>query len=276
MSVKIVIDSTTDIKNDLIGKFTVVPMPLAFGDQQYLDGLTITKQEFYEKLGGDVLPTTSQATPADWDDKFKPIVDNGDTVLCITLSSTLSGSYQSATIAATEYPDKVFVVNGYNVAIGSGVLVEYALKLVEQGFDAETIAEHIEKVKDKVKIVAVVDTLEYLKKGGRISKTVAFAGGLLNIKPVIGVIDGEVKMLNKARGLKQANKLLLEESAKLGEIDFDKPVLFGYTGTSDSAVLDFINETKEHWNGNTEYAQIGSSIGTHVGPGAVAVAFFVK
>ena len=133
--------------------------------------------------------------------------------------------------------------------------------------------------KQKLVVVALVDTLEYLKKGGRVSKAVAFAGGVLNIKPVLSVIDGEINMLGKARGSKMGNNLLVEEIKKSGGIDFTKPVLLGFTGISDALLLKYIEDSKHIWEGNLSeirYVTIGSVIGTHAGPGAIAVSFFKK
>ena len=133
------------------------------------------------------------------------------------------------------------------------------------------------KKKKNIVIVALVDTLEYLKKGGRISKTVAFAGTVLNIKPVLSIVDGEILMLGKARGSKQGNNLLVQEIEKAGGVDFTKPILLGYTGISDALLLKYIEDSKYIWeNGveNIRYTTIGSVIGTHAGPGAIAVAFF--
>ena len=135
----------------------------------------------------------------------------------------------------------------------------------------------LEAEKEKIVIVALLDTLEYLKKGGRISKTVAFAGTVLNIKPVVSVIDGEIGMLGKARGSKMGNNLLVQEIEKAGGVDFTKPVLLGYSGLSDNLLLKYIEDSKHIWeNGLKEirYTTIGSVIGTHAGPGAIAVAFF--
>ena len=141
------------------------------------------------------------------------------------------------------------------------------------------IAEKLEEEKQKIVIVALVDTLEYLKRGGRISKTVAFAGALLNIKPVLSVIDGEVSILGKARGSKMGNNLLVQEIEKAGGVDFSKPVLLGYTGLSDALLVKYIEDSRHIWSQGLEtvrYTTIGSVIGTHAGPGAVAVAFFKK
>lgn len=278
MSVRIIVDSTTDLPEQTVRRVTVVPLTIHFGEQQYVSGVDIDARKFYEMLvEGDVLPTTSQPTPYAFTQVFQEAVDAGDTVVCITVSSKLSGTYQSACIAAADFPGKVFVVDSLTVAIGGGILTEYALSLTDKGMDAEEIAWKLMQKREKVRLLALLDTLEYLKKGGRISSAVAFAGGLLNIKPVIAVADGEVKMLGKARGSKQGNNLLVQEIDKAGGVDFEKPLLLGYTGLSDALLQKYIVDSAALWKGKVEQLPVsivGSVVGTHAGPGAVAVAFF--
>lgn len=278
MATRIIIDSTADINESLNGKFTVVPLSVHFGDEEYIDGVTINHKQFYEKLiESDVLPTTSQVTPAAFSDVFKEVVESGDDAVVLTISSKLSGTYQSAVIAAQDFGDKIQVVDSLTVTIGLGVLAEYALKLRDDGMNAKEIAKIITEQREKVLVIALLDTLEYLQKGGRISKTVAFAGGLLSIKPVICVKDGVVGMLGKARGSKQGNNLLVKEIEAAGGVDFTKPVMLGFTGLSDHLLLKYKEDSSYLWEGNVEnlsYTTIGSVVGTHVGTGAVAVAFF--
>ena len=277
MKTRIIVDSTADLMPEYKERVHIVPLTVHFGDEEYIDGVTIDHKTFYEKLiESDVLPSTSQATPDAFMQEFEKAKEAGEAVVVITISSKLSGTYQSAMIAATEY-DNVFVVDSGTAAMGSGILTELALKLVDEGLDAKSIAARLEEEKQKIVIVALVDTLEYLKKGGRVSKTVAFAGTVLNIKPVLSVIDGEINMLGKARGSKMGNNLLVQEIEKAGGVDFSKPVLLGYTGISDALLLKYIEDSRHIWDGNLDkvrYTTIGSVIGTHAGPGAVAVAFF--
>lgn len=279
MSVKIIVDSTSDLIESVKEQVEVVPLTVRFGEEEFIDGVTIDHKMFYEKLiESDVIPTTSQATPSSFVPYFDKVNQSGDSAVVITLSSKLSGTYQSAVIAAEDY-ENIFVVDSASVAIGSGILVELAVKMANDGFTAEEIVEKLEKEKNNVIIVAMLDTLEYLKKGGRISAAVAFAGGVLNIKPVVCVDKGEIKMLGKARGSKQGNNLLVQEIEKAGGVDFGKPVLLGYTGLSDALLKKYVEDSKELWShakAELNCAVIGSTIGTHVGPGAVAVAFFKK
>ena len=276
--VNIIGDSTADITEDVKERLTVVPLTLRFGDEEYIEGVTIQKKEFYQKLiESDVLPKTSQAVPADFSDIFEKIAAAGESAVVITLSSKLSGTWQSAMIAAREYEDSVYVVDSRNVAIGTAILAKLALRLVDEGMGAREIAERLEKEREKICLIAMLDTLEYLKKGGRISAAAAFAGGVLSIKPVVCIRDGEIVILGKARGSKQGNNLLVSEIRKTGGIDFTKPILLGYTGLDDTLLQKYIEDSKALWEegiSSLETTMIGSVIGTHAGPGAVAVAFF--
>lgn len=280
MSLKIVLDSTSDLVPELLGKFEIVPLTVNFGEEEFIDGVTITREEFYAKLiESDVIPTTSQASPEAFERVFKKLVENGDEVLCITVASKLSGTYQSACIAAEEFPGKVRVIDSKSVAIGSAILAEFALSLLEKGLSAEEIEKELIKKREDIIIVALIDTLEYLKKGGRLSKTAAFAGSLLNIKPVVSVEDGEINVLGKARGSKQGSNFLIKEIEKAGGVDFSMPLLLGYTGHDPYMLEKYKEDSRFIWEGKVENLRetcIGSVIGTHVGPGAIAVAFFRK
>ncbi|MBQ8524324.1 MAG: DegV family protein [Clostridia bacterium] len=279
MKTRIIADSTSDLMPNIKEKVEIVPLTVHFGNEEYIDGVTIDHKTFYEKLvESDVLPTTSQATPAAFDRVFEQVNADGDEAVVITISSKLSGTCQSAMIAAKEY-DNIYVIDSGTGAVGGGILIEYALRLVDEGYKAKDIAEILDREKERIVIVALVDTLEYLKRGGRVSKTVAFAGTVLNIKPVLSVVDGEVSILGKARGSKQGNNLLVEQIEKAGGVDFSMPVLLGYTGLSDALLKKYVEDSRFLWEEGLKeirYTSIGSVIGTHAGPGAVAVAFFKK
>lgn len=279
MNVRIIVDSSTDVAEAYLNRIQVVPLTLRFGEEEYYDGVTIHKEEFYRRLvESDELPTTSQATPASFDQVFREVAANGDSAVVICLSSKLSGTYQSACIAAESY-DNIYVVDSQSVAIGTGVLAQYAVDCADAGISAREIAQKLEKKKADVTVIALLDTLEYLKKGGRISKTVAFAGGVLNIKPVVTVQDGVVALIGKARGSRNGNNLLVEKINQSGGVDFSLPVLLGYTGLN-SALLDkYVEDSRGLWAEELDAIPktlLCSIIGTHVGPGAVAVAFFRK
>lgn len=278
MTIRIITDSTADLLADTIQKVKVVPLTLRFGKEEYIDKVSIDNNTFYNKLiESDILPTTSQATPNDFDKVFKTIKPS-DKAICITLSSKLSGTYQSAKIAALEY-DNIYVLDSNNVTVGTSILIELALNYIEEGLDFDSIIAKLEEEKKKIVLVALVDTLEYLRKGGRISSATSTLGTMFNIKPVIAIEDGEIKILGKARGSKQGNNYLIQEINKNGGVDFLKPVLLGYTGTNDDMLRKYIEDSKHIWQEGlkeVKYTSVGSVIGTHAGPGAIAVAFFKK
>ena len=277
MNTRIIVDSTANLTPAFQSRVHTVPLTLRFGEEEYIDGVTIDHKTFYEKLiESDVLPTTSQATPDNFMTEFQKAKDAGEAAVVITLSSTFSGTYQSAMIAAAEY-ENIYVVDSGSAAMGSGILIELAFRMLDAGKTAAEIAAALEEEKKKIVVVALVDTLEYLKKGGRVSKTLAFAGTVLNIKPVLSVTMGEIHLLDKARGSKMGNNLLVQEINKAGGIDFSKPVLLGYSGISDALLKKYIEDSRHIWEGNLQevrYTTVGSVIGTHCGPGAVVVAFF--
>lgn len=278
MNVKIIVDSTADMRPEIAAKVDIVPLSVHFGDREYVSGVNINPKLFYEMMvESDTLPTTSQPAPYLFEEAFEKAVSEGYEVVCLTCSGKLSGTNQSANIAASEFAGKVHVVDSQTIAIGLGILVEYAVKLVEQGLSAEEIVWKLMQKREKIKVLALVDTLEYLKKGGRISSVVALAGGLLNIKPVLSVNGGDIKLLGKARGSRQGNNLLVQEIQKAGGVDFNLPVMLGYTGLSDALLQKYIQDSAALWEGHVEKLPVSivdSVVGTHVGPGAVAVAFF--
>lgn len=279
MKTRIIVDFTADFPPALKSRVRTVPLTVYFGEEEYIDGVTIDHRTFYEKLiESDVLPTTSQATPDAFIKEYDKVRQAGEEAVVITLASTFSGTYQSAVLAAGQY-ENIRVVDSASVAIGTGILVEMALTLAETGMGAKEIAEILEEQKEKIVIVALVDTLEYLHKGGRLSKTATIAGTLLNIKPVLSVTDGKINILGRARGSKTGNNLLVKEIEKAGGVDFSKPVLLGYSGISDALLLKYMEDSRYIWEKSAEslrYTTIGSVIGTHAGPGAVAAAFFKK
>lgn len=281
MALQIIVDSPADITGEDREKLIILPVTIRFDDgAEYKDGENITHQEFYERLiESDALPTTSQVTPYMFEEAYKKVVDAGDEAIVITLSSHLSGTYQSACIAADEYEDSISVVDSLNVAVGERALVDLAMILRDEGKSRVEIAEILNEEKKNIQIVAVLDTLEYLKKGGRISSAVAFAGGVLAVKPVVGVENGSVVMYGKARGSKNAGNALVTQINACGGIDFSRPYRVGYTGLSDVLLKKYIADSSAMWDKYVDeipYQTIGCGIGTHVGPGAAAAAFFPK
>ena len=279
MSVQIIVDSSVDVAERFRERLHIVPLIIHFGEEELIDGVTINKEQFYRRLvESEQLPFTSQASPVAFQKVYEEVTQAGDSAVVIILASKLSGTYQSACIAAGDF-DNIYVVDSQTAAIGAGVLTEYALARAEAGADARELAAELERKREDVCLVALLDTLEYLKRGGRISKTAALAGGLLNIKPMITVRDGEVVLIGKARGSKQGNSLLVEKIRACGGIDFDLPVLLGYSGLSGESLETYVEYSHDLWEMGTEILDktcISGVIGTHTGPGVVAAAFFRK
>jgi len=279
MSVQIIVDSSVDVAERFRERLHIVPLIIHFGEEELIDGVTINKEQFYRRLvESEQLPFTSQASPVAFQKVYEEVTQAGDSAVVITLASKLSGTYQSACIAAGDF-DNIYVVDSQTAAIGAGILTEYALARAEAGADARELASELEQKREDVCLVALLDTLEYLKRGGRISKTAALAGGLLNIKPMITVRDGEVVLIGKARGSKQGNSLLVEKIRACGGIDFDLPILLGYSGLSGESLETYVEYSHDLWERGTEILDktcISGVIGTHTGPGVVAAAFFRK
>lgn len=276
--IKIITDSASDIVDHVREKLVILPITITFGEEQFQDGVNLTHRGFYEKLiESDTLPVTSQVPPFAFEEVYRKVKEEGDQAIVITLSSKLSGTWQSAHIAAEEYKDTVRVVDSENASLGEHALVEYALRLVDGGLSAAEIVEKLEADKSRIRLVALLDTLEYLKKGGRISRAAAMAGSMLSIKPVIAIRQGEVVVLGKARGSKQGNNLLTEQIGLTGGIDYEKPFVLGYTGLSDTMLQKYIADHEALWKPFVEKldtSSVGGTIGTHIGPGAIGVAFF--
>lgn len=280
MAVRLVSDSTCDMSQAQAQELgiTIVPLKTIIDGIEYLDGVTITPQEFYEKLETcKELPTTSQVSPGEFEEVFRPIVESGDEIVVVDLSEKLSGTAQSANLAAANFPGKVWVVDSDSVTIGQQALLLYAVRLRDAGLGAQEIAQKLEEIKGRVCLLALVDTLEYLVRGGRLSKTAGLAGSILNIKPVISVEAGEIKVLGKARGSKRSSNMLTEFIQKKGGVDFDLPVMLAYSGTDDALLKGYIENSRAIWEGHVDdlpATMIGATISTHAGPGAIAVAFF--
>jgi len=282
MSIHIITDSASDIPQNFSDRIHVIPMAIRFGEEEFLDNINISHKEFFEKLvESDTLPTTSQITPFTFGEKIKEVLalEGCDQVIIITMSSALSGTYESACLAANEFESQVRVIDSLSVTVGERILVDYALILADEGKSIDEITEIIYSRRKDVHIIALLDTLEYLKKGGRISSAVAFTGELLSLKPAVTVEEGKVVLLGTARGSKHANNYIAQKINAVGKVDFSLPYYLGYTGLSDKLLQKYINDSKGFWENETSelpIMTIGGTIGTHVGPGAIAVAFFAE
>lgn len=282
MAIRIIADSGCDITQEEARELgiEILPIKTIFGETEYRDGIDLTHEEFFEKLiESDIFPTTSQISPFEYEQKYEEIKKDGDQAIVITLSSKLSGCFQSANIAAEDYEGIVFPVDSLSVTAGERILIEYAVRLREQGLQIQEIIEKLEEKKHKIRLIALLDTLEYLKKGGRISAAAAMAGALLSIKPVVAIENGEVTVLGKARGSKAGNNMLREMVNKEGTIDFSMPFALVYSGLSDELLQKYKKDNRDLFEdtvGDIQGYSLGCAIGTHIGPGAIGTAFFVE
>ena len=282
MAIRFVTDSASDITLAEAKELGVrlVPLTVSFGGVEYADGLELSHRGFFEKLiESDAMPTTSQVSPSAFSEVFTELTANGDELVVITLSSKLSGTYQSACIAAEDFPGRVHVVDSLSATMGERLLVLEGLRLARAGVCAEETAKTLEAYRSQICVLGMLDTLEYLKKGGRISTATAFAGEMLAIKPVITLDNGEVKLIGKARGSKNGNNLLRKLIAEKGGADVSRPFTLAYSGLSDAMLKKYIADSSDLWPGEESslpVSTIGCVIGAHLGPGAIGLAFFAK
>lgn len=287
MTVRIITDSASDITAADIAAagnpaLTVLPLSVTFGDKTYADGVDLTHRRFYELLvEGDDLPMTGQVNPYAFERAISSAREAGEEVVVITLSGKLSGTNASAMTAAAAFEDGVYVVDSKSVTVGERILVDYALRLVGEGLGAADIACALEQAREDIHVVGLLDTLEFLRRGGRIPASAAALGKLLSIKPVITITDGVVELLGKARGSKNGRNLLTQQVEAAGGIDFSMPIELAYAGLDDALLRKYVEDSRHIWEGHVELDDlpvhtVGATIGTHVGPGAIALAFFKR
>lgn len=278
--IKIITDSTADIDLEYAKELNIdiIPLKVIIDGKEYKDRVDLQPDQFYKLLAeSSVLPTTSQPSPQEFLNFYEEAQKNGDSVIVMTLPSTISGTYQSANIAKdlAEYDD-IYVIDSFNTTQALRLLVLKAIALREQGEDVKEIVQALEDYKHRIRIIAFVDTLEYLYKGGRLSKTAATAGTLLKFKPIIGLKEGKLEMFAKARGTQKATAKIIDLIHEDGEIDVNEPICIGYTGNDDG--LNKFEETlrQEFGFGDVLHGCVGPVIGTHAGPGARLIAYIAK
>lgn len=287
MPVRIITDSASDLTQEDIAalgnpRLTVLPLSVTFGETTYLDGVNLNHRRFYELLvEGDDLPMTGQVNPYAFEEAISEARNAGEEVVVITLSSKLSGTNGSALTAAANFDEGVYVVDSKSVTVGERILVDYALRLVGEGLGAADIACALEQAREDIHVVGLLDTLEFLRRGGRIPASAAALGKLLSIKPVITITDGVVELLGKARGSKNGRNLLAQQVEAAGGIDFSMPIELAYAGLDDALLRKYVEDSRHIWEGHVELDNlpvhtVGATIGTHVGPGAIALAFFKR
>ena len=278
--IKILVDSSSDITAEESKKLGIelIPMEVLIDGVAYHDGVDLSHEEFFRLLGeSHSFPQTSQISEYRYHEKFEELTKNGDSLIVICLSSGLSSTYNQAVLASKDF-ENVYVVDSLTASIGEMVLIKYALRLVKKGLPVETIVEKLNSKKKKIRVFALMGTLKYLKKGGRISSLIALAGTVLNIKPIICFQDGLIKFAGKAIGFKKGISLLKDLVIKTNGIDLDMPYTVGYSCPDKETLDNFVANCNDLWNGDCDVSKrmIGSTIGAHIGPGAVAVSYFEK
>lgn len=276
---RILTDSTSDYSLEEAKELNIdiISLSVVIDGKEFKDRVDLSPDEFFERLTQcEDLPSTSQPSPKDYFDYIEKAKKENETLIMILLSSEISGTYQSACMAKelSEY-DNVYIIDSLNTTIGLKLLVDKAIQLRNEGKSALEIVEIIENMKHKVRLFAVVDTLEYFYKGGRLSKASAVAGTLLKLKPIVGLKEGKLDVFSKARGISKATKEILpfiNESS----IDINESIYYGYTGNCDQ--MDKFAFVFEEAYGikDIPIIAVGPVIGTHAGPGAKVIAYFTK
>ena len=271
--IKIICDSISDVPNEIIEKYDVevIPLTVIFNGIEYIDGVDINNKQFYKMLReSEVMPKTSQVTYSQFKNVFEKYKD--EEVLYIGGSSTASGTYQSAVLAKSDEYKNVYVFDTQNLSIGSALFVIKACELKEKGYSIEEIIENLNLLKGTEELVASVDTLEYLKKGGRISSTKAMIGNLLSIKPILHIENGLVAQKSQVRGRKQVYSALVKGIANAYNNDLENKTVILGCGDNEKDLDTLKNYLTEEYNIKDLYCvNIGCGICSHAGPGVLVI-----
>ena len=279
-NIKIICDSLCDVNKEYLEQYDidVVPLTLILGDKEYRDGVDISPEEFYKILREEnVHPKTSQATYAQFKEVFDKYIKEGKTILYISGSSAATGTCQSAIMAKNDTEGDIFIYDTYNFSFGAGFFVVKAAEMINEGKSIDEVFEALDKIKEKNILMFSVDTLEYLKKGGRISSTKATVGSLLNIKPILETRDGLVAQVAQVRGKKNVlNKMVECIKEKLGDDIEQDEIYIGYS--DDPKETEKLTEmVKEVFKPKKiGYFIVGTCIGAHSGPGVCGILAFKK
>ena len=275
--IKIITDSTADLSNELYEKYDIEVLPLLinFGEESYLDGVEINPQKVFERIEKeDVLPTTAQVIPNRFIEAYKKYLSEGYKIISIHMSSVMSGTYQSAYIAkeALETED-IIVIDSQNVTAALGILVLKAAKLREKGYNIATIEEELNNVKDKIRLSVYFNSLEYLVRGGRISKTAGVVGGMLGIKLILEIKEGIMSVKDKIRGNKKSIKKIISDLED-ANLDDEVPVIL--IDVNNIEVKDALREYMKSNKVNFVECPVGSTVSIHSGPGCCGLVFLNK
>ncbi|OOM79230.1 DegV family protein [Clostridium sp. BL-8] len=275
--IKIITDSTADLSKDIYEKYEIEVLPLLinFGEKSYQDGVEINTNEVFEKIERDnVLPTTAQVTPNRFIEIYEKYLWEGYKIISIHMSSVMSGTYQSACIAKeTLESDNIVVIDSQNVTAALGILVLKAAKLREKGYNIAQLEEELNVIKNNIKLSVYFESLEYLVRGGRISKTAGIVGGMLGIKLILEIKDGIMSVKDKIRGNKKAIKKIIND-LESAELDDEVPVIL--IDVNNLEVKEALKEYMENNNVKFIECPVGSVVCVHSGPGCCGIVFLTK
>ncbi len=273
--VRIVTDSTTDFSLDEAATLgvTIIPLLVRFGEETWEDRIALTPSQFYARLATTkVLPTTSQPPPAAFLDVYRRLLDEGADVLSLHISARLSGTYNAANIARDQLdPTRIATVDTRQATISAQVLAREAIRAVGQGKALSELVALMEELKPRARLVAMVNSLDHLRRGGRIGRVAALVGALLSVKVLITVADGEVVPLDKVRTRFRALERI-EQLAAEGA-PFQGDLVVGHTDDPDEAASLTSRLRSAYPNQPLHMSEVGPAIGSHAGPGAVGVAY---
>lgn len=276
--IKILVDSSSDYPMHEIEEkhLSFIPVTITMDGREYLDGIDLEKNEFFELLvNSNDFPKTAQPSPQSFLSVFQSAKEHADQVICILLSSELSGTCQSAVLAKdmVDYED-IYIINSLTATYPIKIMADYACSLAEQGLSAPEIVKKVEALRPRIKLFATLDTLEYLSKGGRIPKSIAAIGDMANLKPVITVTDdGKIGVLGKCLGKNKAIAHIIKDLSLL-TLDPNFPIYSIYSYGTDNCRL-FEEKLSEHGYAITQRLQIGATIGSHIGPEAFGIVFVI-
>jgi len=280
MGIRIVIDSTSDVTDEIIEKYNIkmVPLTVNFENESFLDKVELNSKQFFEKLEtAEKLPTTTLVSPGTFMEVFSDILLEGDKVLGLFLASEFSGTYDSACMAKNMIgSDDIYIIDSRSVCLGAFALILEAIELVQQNKDIEEIVKELEALREKVVAVAALDTLKYLEKGGRLSKGQAVVGTLLNVKPIVEIKDGKISVIEKIRGKNKAVKWF-DEWIEKNNYDLSNKTVLLFHGKAYEQLKMLREAIEDKYKiKNIIEQEIGAVIGTHSGPGVLGIGFVNK
>ncbi|HTI14462.1 MAG TPA: DegV family protein [Dictyobacter sp.] len=280
MTIRIVTDSTADITQEIAAQYnlTVVPLSVSFGEKTYLDNVNLDIETFYRKLQeSKELPHTSQPAPAAFQEAYIRLIDEGaESILSVHLSARLSGTYQSACTARDTLPEQyrhipIEIVDSTTVSAGIFMALQQATKEIQQGFDLATIKAHFIDQCSRTRVLAILDTLEYLHKGGRIGGAKALLGNMLSVKPILALKDGEVAPVEQPRTRTKAYIRASQIAMEAGQTE--QIVIVESNEEVGAQLYDVL---KKYYPHDIPRYKLGSTLGSHTGPGTVGIVFVIK